>query len=97
LRAKKGKYWRPPVLTPAQRAELFARQGECCVVCQEPMVLAAAQIEHSHRTNRLRSLAHKSCNQKLRGYRDSPKRIRQELAWLKLALAYLRRPPAKGV
>lgn len=93
----RGKYWRPPCLTLAERADFLGRQGGKCGLCKEPLCLEDAQLDHSHRTNALRGLVHVRCNQRLRAYRDSPKAIRAEMAWLKLALAYLRNPPAKEI
>ena len=74
---------------PVQRARdavvarLWAEQNGLCYLCEEPMALAAASLDHDHRCCPLdsfcaycvRGLCHVACNHAIGKARDDPDRL----------------------
>lgn len=72
LRARYG-------LEPSDVEALIARQGGLCAACRRP---AAEQVDHDHRTGRVRGILCLRCNAALGAFKDDPVRIQRAIAYL---------------
>lgn len=77
--------WRKHRLRPGDVAEIWEQQNGKCYLCQEPLDLAEARVDHDHRccpqnescgTCR-RGLVHNGCNVSIGHSGDSPERLRR--------------------
>lgn len=55
-------------LTPGQHKAMYVTQNGCCVVCGKPIPYDKIQVDHDHKTGKIRGLLCKSCNTKLGWY-----------------------------
>lgn len=62
-------------LTLAQYDEMLQRQGGACALCREAFE-SAPQVDHCHRTQRVRGLLCRLCNLGIGKFRDNPALLR---------------------
>lgn len=70
-------------LTLAQRDELIAAQGGLCAICGLPPGKSGLQIDHDHRTGKVRELLCICCNTGLGKFRDTPELLQKALDYLR--------------
>jgi hypothetical protein len=49
-------------ITLSEARAMWEKQGRKCWLCQRYLPFAEAIVEHNHRTNQIRGLAHNTCN-----------------------------------
>ncbi len=60
--------WTRFKLSPDDMDRKYQEQMGLCGICNEPMTLPEARVDHNHRTGQVRSLAHHGCNTHLGHY-----------------------------
>lgn len=73
-------------MTEEQYAAMFASQGGCCAICQQPS-LRTLHVDHCHRTGKIRALLCTHCNNALGAMHDDPARLRAAADYLEKHLA----------
>ena len=73
------------------RAALLVKQGGLCALCQLPLPLAQAVLDHDHATGLVRGTIHRSCNSLLGTVENNCKRfgVQHLSAFLHGAASYL--------
>ncbi|MDQ3982066.1 MAG: endonuclease VII domain-containing protein [Actinomycetota bacterium] len=66
-------------LTPAEFDALVAEQGFLCPIC---LKRPAVDVDHDHRTGRVRGILCEKCNGGLGQFRDNPKTIKSAIDYL---------------
>jgi hypothetical protein len=84
-------------LTPDKYQVLYKTQNGCCAICREPMV--KINIDHDHKTGKVRGLLCERHNRGLGFFQDDIKRLSRAIAYLKahkrregLRVTFERRP-----
>ena len=67
-------------LTIEQYKAILAAQNGMCALCKER---EAVDVDHDHKTGKVRSLLCRTCNLALGFFRDCPDRLRAAIAYLK--------------
>lgn len=61
---------------------LVIAQGGFCAICKEPPVKRALDIDHCHKTHKVRGLLCRSCNVALGHFRDSHELLQEAILYL---------------
>jgi len=71
-------------ITPAQYAELLAKQGGGCAICGDPPTSTRdLSIDHDHTTGKVRGLLCNCCNPGLGYFKDNESRLHRAIAYLR--------------
>lgn len=71
-------------LTPELFDEIFLTQGKRCAICRsdEPFTSKGWQVDHCHKTGRVRGILCTHCNRMLAGAVDNPRHLLQAVDYL---------------
>lgn len=75
------------------REKLREAQGKLCAICQQPLGLTEAVLDHDHETGAIRASLHRGCNALLGKVENNYKRygVRNLAAFLAGVAAYLQK------
>jgi len=72
-------------ITPEQYDEMFDAQKGVCAICEAPPNKKRLNIDHDHKTGKVRGLLCAPCNRWIGRMGDDPERILQAVAYLEAA------------
>lgn len=70
-------------ITPEQRAELFRKQAGRCVICNRPAWEKDLDIDHDHKTGKVRGLLCRNCNTGLGMFGDNVEILQNAIEYIK--------------
>lgn len=64
------------------REQQWLKQGHCCALCQEPVAITEAVLDHDHKSGLLRGVLHRGCNSLLGKIENNMPRSRVDIGRL---------------
>jgi hypothetical protein len=74
-------------LKPGEYTVMVASQNGLCACCGEEPGQKGLQVDHCHRTGRVRSLLCGPCNLGLGSFKDDPERLRKAISYLTMGVS----------
>ncbi len=69
-------------LTLDEHLSLYIRQNGCCAICKKATPLDKIQVDHNHKTNRVRGLLCRNCNLILGHAKDNMQILSNAVAYI---------------